>query len=168
MKTTPLKTVIVLFSLLMLLTTGSTLFAQDVENSPIMNQLSLQQKEMLKNREHLKASLTEQQLAILQDKTQTKDQMRMRLRATFNDAQNQMVRSQERQLRQLRDQFRASCTQEQRKMLQEHMQQTRQSSSQGEMRNGEGFGDHGGNGDKTRNNDGTRMGSGNGNHRGGS
>lgn len=175
MKTTPLKTAIALFSLLMLLTSGSTLFAQEVENSPIMNQLSLQQKEMLqtqrqimlKNREHLKASLTEQQLAILQDKTQTKDQMRMRLRETFNDAQNQMVRGQERQLRQLRDQFRESCTQEQRKMLQEHMQQTRQSSGQGEMRNGDGFGSHGDMGDRTRSNDGTRMGSGNGNHKGG-
>ena len=154
----------------MLLTTGSTLFAQEDDYTPIMNQLTLQQKEMLhsqrqlmlKNREQLKASLTEQQLAILKDKTQTKEHMKLHLRQSFTDSQNQMVQSQERQLRQLRDQFRESCTQEQRQMLQEHMQQTRQTSGQGEMRNGEGFGSHGDMGDKTRNTDGTRMGSGSG------
>ena len=67
---TKVKTLIAFLSLVLLLTTSSFLFAQETEYGPIMKQLSEQQQEMLqtqrqlmlRNREQLRASLTEDQL----------------------------------------------------------------------------------------------------------
>jgi hypothetical protein len=113
MKTLQVKTLITLFSLALFLSTSANLFAQNVDYGPIMKQLSVQQQEMLqtqrqlmlKNREQLKASLTDEQLAILQDKTQTKEQIRLRLRESFTDEQQQMIQNQEGQMRQVRQQL---------------------------------------------------------------
>ncbi len=155
MRTINIKTLIAIFSFVLLLTSGSFLIAQETDVDPIMNQLSLKQQEMLqtqrqimlKNREQLRTSLTAEQLAILQDKTQTREQMREGLRESFSNEQNQLVQNQEGQLRQVREQFRRSLTKEQRQMLRERVQQTRQSRDQGEMGNGNGFGGAGGSSD---------------------
>jgi len=148
---TKVKSLIAVFSFVMLLSSGTLIFAQETDYGPIMNQLSQEQQEMLQtqrklmlqNREQLRASLSEEQLAILQDQTQTREQIRKRLRECFTDEQNELVQNQEGQLRQIRNQFRNSLTQEQRQMLRERIQQTRQSRDQGEIRNQNGFGNDG-------------------------
>ncbi len=159
MRTTNIKTLIAIFSFVLLFTSVNFLFAQETDVDPIMNQLSLKQQEMLqtqrqvmlRNREQLKASLTTEQLTILKDQTQTREQMRERLRESFSNEQNQLVQNQEGQLRQVREQFRRSLTKDQRQMLRERVQQTKQARDQGEIGNGKGYG---GPGDRPRGNEG--------------
>ncbi len=151
MKNPKVKTVIAIVLFFLVLTLSNNLFAQTIDSSSIMDQLTTQQNEMLQNeqrlmkqnRMQLRASLTEEQLAILGDPELTREQIRKQLRESFSVEQGELVQNQERRLRQVREQFRNSLTQEQRKMLRERVERTRNSRDQGEIRNGEGFGGDG-------------------------
>jgi len=95
------------------------------------------EQELLKsNREAFKTSLTKGQLAILQDKNLSKDEIRNRLTATFSLEQRNMVQNQQMRIRDTREHFRKSLTGEQRKMLKERIDKIRNSKDRGELKEG--------------------------------
>ena len=95
------------------------------------------EREVIKaNRKAFKKSLTENQLAILRDKTISKTEIRKRLVATFSRDQKNMVQNQQIRLRKTRETFRKTLTREQRKMLKQKIDKMRNTKDRGELKNG--------------------------------
>ncbi|TXD54397.1 MULTISPECIES: hypothetical protein [unclassified Polaribacter] len=87
-----LKNIMLIISFISLMLFNTTLFAQDsnynlIKKEVTQKQINLLQNErtvMKANREAFKASLTKDQLAILRNKTISKNQIRKQLVATFS------------------------------------------------------------------------------------
>jgi hypothetical protein len=91
---------------------------------------------MKANRNAFKASLTNEQLAILRDKTISKNELRKRLNATFSETQKSMVKNQRLRLRKTRDNFRKTLTGEQRKTIKKQIDKIRNYKDRGELKGG--------------------------------
>jgi hypothetical protein len=140
-----LKTIILSVSFFSLMLFNTSILAQDSSFSLIQKELTQEQRDLLQkekevmktNREAFKASLTSQQLAILRDKTISKNEIRKLLVASFSRNQKSMVNSQQISLRKTRDNFRKTLTSEQRKMLKERIDKISNSKDRGELKDGQ-------------------------------
>ena len=139
-----LKNIILTLNFFSLMLFNAVVFAQDSSFNLIQKELPQQQRNLLQqekevmisNREAFKTSLTSEQLAILNDKTISKNEIRRRLVATFSISQKDMVKNQQISLRKTRDNFRKTLTGEQRKMLKERIDKIRNTKDRGELKDG--------------------------------
>jgi vacuolar-type H+-ATPase subunit H len=72
---------------------------------------------MKANREAFKASLTAEQLAILKDRSLTREQQQAALVATFSDAQKAILNENREKAKSLKEEFKTTLTKEQRQQL---------------------------------------------------
>ena len=75
-------------------------------------------------------------MAILKDKTISRNEVRQRLIKTFTRTQKELVRNQQVRLRKTRESFRKTLSREQRKMLKERIDKIRKAKDRGELKNG--------------------------------
>lgn len=94
------------------------------EKEPIRNltfeqqKLLQEQRDVIKaNREAFKASLTAEQLAILKDRSLTKEQQQSALIATFTDAQKSFLSEHREKAKLLKEEFKTTLTKEQRQQF---------------------------------------------------
>jgi len=92
---------------------------EPIENLTVEKHKLLQeQRDVMKaNREAFKASLTAEQLAILKDRTLTKEQQQSALVATFTDAQKAILSENKEKAKALKEEFKTTLTKEQRQQL---------------------------------------------------
>ncbi len=100
----------------------STVQAQEKDRATTLTieqqRLLQEQRDVLKaNREAFKASLTAEQLAILKDKSLSKEQQQAALIATFNETQRAMLNENREKAKALKEEFKTSLTKEQRQQL---------------------------------------------------
>ncbi|WP_298780468.1 hypothetical protein [uncultured Polaribacter sp.] len=139
-----LKNIILTFTFLSLMLFNTMVFTQDSNYNLIQKELTEAQRDLLQkereviktNREAFKKSLTKEQLAILRDKTISKNEIKKRLVATFSIDQKSMIQNQQVRLRTTRESFRKTLTNEQRNMLNERINKIRQSKDIGELKDG--------------------------------
>ncbi len=130
MKKKILRSIFIIGSLLWLLISCTTMLAQTTDYEKLIEEeLTEAQKELLAterelmkaDRNALKASLTEEQLAILKDKSLSKNEIRKRLSKSFSKNQRELIELQQRRLRDTREAFRQTLTDEQRKLFQDRL-----------------------------------------------
>ena len=138
------KTILFTISIMSLMFIDTPLSAQDSNYDIISKKLTKDQRELLQkekevmkvNRKAFKATLSNDQLAILSDKTISKSQIRKRLMVSFTSTQKELVKNQQLSLRKTRDNFRKTLTGDQRKMLKERIDKIRKSKDRGELKEG--------------------------------
>ena len=138
------KTILYTISFMSLMFINTPLFAQDTNYDIITKKLTKDQRELLQkekevmkvNRKAFKATLSNDQLAILSDKTISKSQIRKRLMVSFTRTQKELVKNQQLHLRKTRDNFRKTLTGDQRKMLKERIDKIRKAKDRGELKEG--------------------------------
>jgi len=138
------KTILYTISFMSLMFINTPLFSQDTNYDIITKKLTKDQRELLQkekevmkvNRKAFKATLSNDQLAILSDKTISKSQIRKRLMVSFTRTQKELVKNQQLHLRKTRDNFRKTLTGDQRKMLKERIDKIRKAKDRGELKEG--------------------------------
>ena len=138
------KTILYTISFISLMFIHTPIFAQDSNYDVISKEFTMDQRELLQkerevmkaNRKAFKATLSNNQLAILSDKTISKSQIRKRLMVSFTRTQKELVKNQQLHLRKTRDNFRKTLTGDQRKMLKERIDKIRKAKDRGELKEG--------------------------------
>ena len=138
------KTILYTISFISLMFIHTPIFAQDSNYDVISKEFTMDQRELLQkerevmkaNRKAFKATLSNNQLAILSDKTISKSQIRKRLMVSFSTTQKELVKNQQLSLRKTRDNFRKTLTIDQRKMLKERIDKIRKAKDRGELKEG--------------------------------
>lgn len=93
-----------------------------------------QQALIAQNRETLKASFSEEQLAILENAELTKEERHEALVATFTEAQLALIESNKESVRELKEQFRNTITTEQRQQIRMQLKANKNTENGSELR----------------------------------
>ena len=88
--------------------------------------LKAQKKAVIQNREEFKASLSDEQLAILKNKELVKKESQEALRVTFTDAQKELLTANRDEIKTMKDIFLASITKEQKQDLKQRKQRMKE------------------------------------------